>query len=45
MEIILSKQDLIELKRRAENFKAILEDDPINHDLTEQEGIDLALEA
>ena len=36
---------LVELERRADNFKAILEDDPVNHDLSEAEGVALALEA
>ena len=36
---------LVELERRADNFKAILEDDPANHDLSEAEGVALALEA
>ena len=36
---------LVELERRAMNFKAILQDDPINHDLSESEAMELALEA
>ena len=36
---------LVELERRAANFKAILQDDPINHDLSESEAMALALEA
>ena len=36
---------LVELERRAANFKAILQDDPINHDLGESDAMALALEA
>jgi hypothetical protein len=39
------EQALIELERRESNFRAILEDDPTNHDLSEDEGVALALEA
>ena len=36
---------LVELERRAANFKTILQDDPINHDLGESDAMALALEA
>lgn len=39
------EQALVELERRADNFRAILEDDPVNHDLSEEDGLMLALEA
>ena len=39
------EQALVELERRADNFRAILEDDAVNHDLSEEDGLMLALEA
>jgi hypothetical protein len=39
------EQALIALERRTSNFQAILEDDPENHDLSEADGVALALEA
>ncbi len=39
------EQALMDLERRAANFRAILEDDVVNHDLSEADGIALALEA
>ncbi len=39
------EQALVDLERRAANFRAILEDDAVNHDLSEAEGVALALEA
>lgn len=39
------EQALAELERRSANFRAILEDDPNNHDLSEEEATALALEA
>jgi hypothetical protein len=39
------EQALIALERRTSNFRAMLENDTENHDLSEQDGIVLALEA
>jgi hypothetical protein len=39
------EQAIQELEQRSANFRAILEDDPDNHDLSEEDGIALALEA
>jgi hypothetical protein len=38
------KQVIQELEQRSANFRAI-EDDPNNHDLSEEDGVALALEA